>query len=629
MWADNASRIDMLSFEPYAELLHEIALNERVNPLTIGLFGNWGSGKSTVLNLIDKKIEAEGNKKLASIFVNAWMFEGYDDAKTALMEVILTTLEENTEVKEKVGELLKGLKERVDWLRLGGQVLKKSTPFLLSAVFGNPLPALMEGINSLIPKNAGQAEEKINQLIDMKDFLKDLPEDNVIQNIRKFRTEFEQMLEKSELENLIIIIDDLDRCSPERIIETIEAIKLFLSVKRTTFIVAIDEDIMSYAVQRKYPKIDDAALDISKDYIEKIIQIPIKIPELSEIEVKNYLLLLICEMFLNEPYLDKLLTGLKGRNVFVKGEIISSEEIRSILESEGITLENGFKNGYLKEHFEDQLDVFGRVADVVSATLKGNPRQAKRFINTFYIRKKLSEIQGLELDLSILAKLMVLEYTNLDLFREIYAWHIANEGFATELAALEKYSLGEDGQTIEELKQSYSNLWFKPIVQHWFKVEPIKLSEIDLRQYFYLAKESIKEKSISVLDLTLEERSWINNICAEGLHETLRIKKIEEFSQATLDHSKIVKGIVAKYQSNKEFILKILIRIYVLLPAYRDQLIKEFKKLRKDDMTPTNILLFNLIRNINEQDYQELKSYFIEEGIVELELWNQVADRRR
>lgn len=331
MWADNASKIDMLSFEPYAELLHELALSERVNPLTIGLFGNWGSGKSTVLNLIDKKISAENNKKVVSIFINAWMFEGYDDAKTALMEVILRTLEDNRGVKEKVGGALRKLKDRVDWFRLGGYALKKGTPLLLSAAFGNPIPILLEGLKTIVPKDQTQAEEKIAQLIEMKEFLKDLPEDNVVQNIRKFREEFEQMMVDSGLENLIIIIDDLDRCSPERIIETMEAIKLFLSVKKTTFIIAIDEDVVSYAVQRKYPKIDDASLDISKDYIEKIVQMPIKIPELSDIEVKNYLLLLVCEMFLHEPHLDRLLSGLKERKVFVKGEIISQEEIRSIL----------------------------------------------------------------------------------------------------------------------------------------------------------------------------------------------------------------------------------------------------------------------------------------------------------
>ncbi len=627
MWADNASKIDMLSFEPYAELLHEMALSERINPLTIGLFGNWGSGKSTVLNLIDKKITSEANKNVVSIFVNAWMFEGYDDAKTALMEVIIRTLEDNKGIKEKVGGALKKLKDRVDWFRLGGYALKKGTPLLLSAAFGNPIPILLEGLKTIIPKDQSQAEEKITQLLEMKEFLKDLPEENVVQNIRKFREEFEQMMDDSGLDSLVIIIDDLDRCSPDRIIETMEAIKLFLSVKKTTFIIAIDEDVVSYAVQRKYPKIDDASLDISKDYIEKIVQMPIKIPELSDIEVKNYLLLLVCEMFLGEAHLDRLLSGLKERKVFVKGEIISQEEIRSILEREGNALDVVFKPDHNKEDFEMQLDVFGRVADVISSTLKGNPRQAKRFINTFYVRKKLSEIQNLELEIGILAKLMVLEYTNLDLFREMYSWHIANEGFARELALLEKFSIDEEAQNIEEMKQLYCNAWFKPIVQHWLRVEPAQLSEVDLRPYFYLAKDSIKEKNISMLNLTAEERKWVNDICIDGLQETLRQQKIVEFNKADVDHSKIIKGIIAKYQTNKESILKILVKLYELFPMHREELMKEFKKLRKVEMSPTNVMLFNLVKRVNVQHYDDLRKYFIEEGIVEVELWDRVARR--
>jgi len=609
--------------------LHEMALSERVNPLTIGLFGNWGSGKSTVLNLIDKKITSEANKKVASIFINAWMFEGYDDAKTALMEVILRTLEDNKDVKAKVGDTLKKLKDRVDWFRLGGFALKKGTPLLLSAAFGNPIPILMEGLNSLIPKDKSQVGEQISKIVELKEFLNDLPEDNVVQNIRKFREEFEQMMVDSGLENLIIIIDDLDRCSPDRIIETMEAIKLFLSVKRTTFIIAIDEDVVSYAVQRKYPKIDDASLDISKDYIEKIVQMPIKIPELSDIEVKNYLLLLVCEMFLNETNLDMLLSGLKEKKIFVKGEIISQVEILSILEKEADILDTAFKSGHNKDDFELQLDVFGRVADVISTTLKGNPRQTKRFLNTFYIRKKLSEIQNLELDLGILAKLMVLEYTNLDIFREIYSWHIANEGFARELEPLEKFSLDIETQDIDQLKQLYSNAWFKPIIQQWLMVEPTKLSEVDLRPYFYLAKESIKEKNISMLNLTIEERKWVNDICVDGLQESLRQQKIEEFHKADVDHSKIIKGIIAKYQISREFVLKILIKIYVLFPNHREELMKEFKKLRKVDMPPANVMQFNFVKQANVQHYDEIKAYFIGEGIVELDFWESVNNRKK
>lgn len=66
MWADNASRVDMLSYEPYAEL----PMTERVNPLTVGLLGNWGSGKSTVLNLIEEKIKKEQSSNVVTVLVS-------------------------------------------------------------------------------------------------------------------------------------------------------------------------------------------------------------------------------------------------------------------------------------------------------------------------------------------------------------------------------------------------------------------------------------------------------------------------------------------------------------------------------------------------------------------------------
>ena len=628
MWADNASKIDMLSYEPYAELLHDIALSERVNPLTIGLFGNWGSGKSTVLNLIEGKIKREENPKITSVFVNAWMFEGYDDAKTALMEVILRSLEENEDIKSKVGGTLKSLRDRVDWFRVGGYAVKKGVPYLLSATLGNPLPLLIDGLKSFVPKDEKQAEETLAGMKKAKEFLKDQSEEgNVVQNIRMFREEFEQMMTDSKLENLIIIIDDLDRCSPERIIDTLEAIKLFLAVKKTTFIIAIDEDVVSYAVQRKYPKIDDATLDISKDYIEKIVQMPIRIPELSDIDVKNYLLLLVCEMFLSESHLDRLLLGLRERQIFVKGEIINQEEIYSILDFSTNNLEEVFKTGFNKQDFELQLDVFGSVAEVISTTLKGNPRQAKRFLNSFYIRKKLSDIQNLNLDLRILAKLMVLEYTHIELFRELYTWQVKNEGYASELEELEKIAMDENGDesNIDIVKKKYNSTWFKPIVQQWVKVEPLKLYEQDLRQYFYLAKESIKEKGISLLNLTSVERKWVNDICAEELQESLRKQKIEELSNdQSLDHSKIIKGIVAKYQTNREAHIKVLVLIYEKFPKFRDELIKEFKKLRKGEFNPVIILAFNTIKRVNGEHYQEIKGYFINEEIVSVGMWEKV-----
>lgn len=87
MWLDNASDIDILFYEPYARIIADIAKNKEYNPLTIGVFGLWGAGKSTLLKLIDKKLENQ--EGIICVTINAWMFESYDDAKTAIMEALL------------------------------------------------------------------------------------------------------------------------------------------------------------------------------------------------------------------------------------------------------------------------------------------------------------------------------------------------------------------------------------------------------------------------------------------------------------------------------------------------------------------------------------------------------------
>lgn len=218
MWSDGVSKIDMLAYEPYADLILDVATSDRLNPLTIGLFGNWGSGKSTLLNLIDKKAKEKTKEpKLISIIVNAWMFEGYDDAKTALMDSIIRVISENKSIPEEcktgIGQLIK----KVDWIRLGGALAKKGIPLTISAISGNPMPAIMSTIESIRSINLSDKEEfdKIGgNITKLKEFLKEEePKESIIDNIRTFRKEFEKLIEDSEIENLIIMIDDLDRFS--------------------------------------------------------------------------------------------------------------------------------------------------------------------------------------------------------------------------------------------------------------------------------------------------------------------------------------------------------------------------------------------------------------------------------
>ncbi len=625
MWSDGVSQIDMLAYEPYAELVFDVATSARLNPLTIGLFGNWGSGKSTLLNLVDKKIKEKAEEpKVISITVNAWMFEGYDDAKTALMDSIVRVINENESIEEECKKGIGKLIKKIDWIRVGGALAKKGIPLAVSAMTGNPMPAIMSSIDSIKSMDLTDEDEveKIGGNISkLKEFLKEEePKESIVQNIRTFRNEFKKILEDSKIENLIIMIDDLDRCTPDRILETLEAIKLFLSVKNTTFIIAMDEDVITYSIKRKYPQLNQGdEIDVSKDYIEKIVQLPIKLPELSEIDIKNYILLLICEMFLKEEKLIELINKLREKEIFTKGEIISSADIHEVLKVNQESEEEFFKKDLKYKDFEEQLAIFSKIGDIISCTtIKGNPRQAKRFLNTFYVRKKLSDIQNIKLNLSVLAKLMVLEYTDINLFKKLYRWQYENEGIAAQLAEIEKLILNDK----EDINKSEYKEWGKPEIKRWISVEPTDLSKIDLRQYFYLSRESVREKEISMLNIGLEERKIINEICSDGIDITVKRRKIQELTKLQPNKAKVVvDGIISKYRQDKSKYSELMISIIENLPDYRVKAVAELKSMREQEIDPSLIILVKSLEGKMQREYEELRECFTKHSKI-AKMWN-------
>ena len=136
MWTDNASKIDMLFYKPYAEIVSEIAIETDIDPLTIGILGLWGAGKSTLLNLIEQRYE--GQDGIICVMINAWMFESYEDAKSAIMEALLRELEERIpaeETKKKFRTLLK----KIDYFKLGTKVVSSAAPVVASIASGTPL----------------------------------------------------------------------------------------------------------------------------------------------------------------------------------------------------------------------------------------------------------------------------------------------------------------------------------------------------------------------------------------------------------------------------------------------------------------------------------------------------------
>lgn len=492
--------------------------------MTVGLYGSWGAGKSSLLQLIEQRIE-DNKDGTVCISLNAWQFEGYEDAKVAIMESLLKALKENESFFEKAQEKITKLLSRVDYLKIGKSIIRKGLPYAIGMLTGNPLPiAFNLSVEAL---DAGDLLTKLQTF--KNEYINESEKENTLtENIRKFREEFEEMLEDvSSVKNLVVIIDDLDRCSPERIIDTLEAIKLFLSVRKTTFIVAVDQRIIEYAVNIKYPQIDGFA--ISSDYIEKIIQLPIKIPELSPKDIENYLLLLISQLHISEDAFGTLIKEIYDNKMMIRDKVLMHSEISAIIENKQCS----YKEGTSKSSFDADVSIISKISPTVSSSLKGNPRQAKRFLNTFFVRKNLASLYfGEDIDLSVMAKLLALEIIEIRAFRKLYEWSSNFDGEIKQLKEIEQRI--KDGI---ELDEEYA-LWATPRITKWLKSEPIELYKQDLSKYFYLSREALSSVESISSTFSEAERKMLSAFqnCMKG-QENSRIeelKKMEPISQRNI-----------------------------------------------------------------------------------------------
>lgn len=87
---------------------------------------------------------------------------------------------------------------------------------------------------------------------DQELLLEEVKEANSSNFIKRFREDFTQIIADGDYLSIIVYIDDLDRCSPERIIQCLEAVKLFVNVDKTAFVIGADQRIIEHAIHERY-----------------------------------------------------------------------------------------------------------------------------------------------------------------------------------------------------------------------------------------------------------------------------------------------------------------------------------------------------------------------------------------
>lgn len=492
MWNDTETTTDYLHFSVVSKTVADLIIESGDNPISIGVSGSWGVGKSSMVKMIGKDLNNQsGDNKYIFLEFNAWLYQGYEDAKSALLQSVTQKLIEEMQKQEmnedgEFGKKFKKFLKRINWFQVSKLALPLLAGFIPGASSGGVIANFANAIKNSWSNRDKKSEngEAINTAFEgltpeLENLLKDNEEiaEPVTKQIEEIREEFEEILGQLKVK-LVVLVDDLDRCLPETAISTLEAMRLLLFVKRTAFIIAADEQMIRNGVRAHFNGVE-LSDGLVTSYFDKLIQVPIKIPHLGVAEVKVYIVLLFME--------------LEVRRNRVKQETFSDAQYKlsnflSKAWEDDVTIEK--IKGVFDDDTEKIMKEYVAIADQLAGILvsddniKGNPRLIKRLLNALEIRKKVANFNGMTLDSGVLIKMLLFERCASEGAFDYLAKEVAN----AEAGKPEFIQKLEDSLMSGEKYESPDVTWNNDFVQKWVLIEP-KLGGIDLRPLLYLSKD--------------------------------------------------------------------------------------------------------------------------------------------
>lgn len=479
MWPDNETERDFLNFSGVAETVAEIVVQANGRPTSIGVSGAWGVGKSSMIKLVRQALDQRAQGRASSfVFVefNAWLYQGYDDARAALLEVIATTLEAEARKRktglDKTQELLK----RVNWLRAAkltaGSALALSLGLppvgLVGDVFGAGKRLLSGEVDDETVGDIEQTAEKVGTAAG--GLLNPKSELSPPREIHAIRQCFEEALSEMGV-TLVVLIDDLDRCLPPTTISTLEAIRLFLFLQNTAFVIAADDSMIKHAVRQHFGGVDEGLVT---SYFDKLVQIPIRVPPLGTQEVRAYMMLL----FVENSSLDE-----------AAREAIRAKVCAQLAQTwRGKRVDRAFMetvHANLPTELIARFDTADRLAPLMttSSQVAGNPRLIKRFLNALAIRMAISSAHGVGVDEAVLAKMLLFERCGNPKAYDLLIRAV------NEDAGGKPQFLGEwEEKALAGAELDLGEPWDEPFVREWLMVPP-RLADTDLRGVLYVSRE--------------------------------------------------------------------------------------------------------------------------------------------
>ena len=290
---DQPTEQDALDFGAYRDALVGIVRDpETRTPLVIGVYGKWGSGKTSLMRMVEAELKGEapeGERWIRTMWFDAWKYHREEVVWRALLLQVLRCLEGgdlSPEDAQKIAGWKQRLYEDVERETLGDFTFEvsKAGKGVLKLGLG-----LLPGLDWLRQLLTGWETDPSSFVEDLSAAVrrqKTRIHERKVQFLEEFQgglAELVQEYVESRDGLMVAFVDDLDRCLEERALEVLEAIKLFLDVPGCVFILGLDREAILEAVQTRY-----ADEEKCRQYLEKIVQLPFLLPPIETKDMEGF-----------------------------------------------------------------------------------------------------------------------------------------------------------------------------------------------------------------------------------------------------------------------------------------------------------------------------------------------------
>ena len=245
---------ESLGLKDYANVLSRF-VRECDTPITVALQGDWGSGKTSLMNLIKEQLDSPD---FATVWFNTWQYAQFNLSDTLALSMMSHFIDRLSSPDSSAGKTAKALLGLARAVAVGG-----------ASVIGHG-DTIKTMITELEPSTTN-ASDPTQALESLKNRLGEIVEEKTI---------------KQGVKKIIVFIDDIDRLVPIKAVELLEALKIFLDIPHCVYIIACDYSVVVTGLKSKFG-VADGELK-GKSFFDKIIQVPFKMP-IRRYEVDTYI----------------------------------------------------------------------------------------------------------------------------------------------------------------------------------------------------------------------------------------------------------------------------------------------------------------------------------------------------